>query len=184
MSFGALHQVHIETKSASQMFELIKKNLTHTEAYPHLLSALQHCLMMPCKTVIIYCMQIHMTQKNDPCLQQLFLFADHSVCLQINRTGPRFSTGYCWTKQFSSWFYRRTKVKTLTLLHWRTSTLRTLFACKFPRFLLQTEEPLGLFFFFDSSQLHFKFSQYSLMLLSLNSLNSNPYSPNSNPTQS
>lgn len=45
-----LVQVHIETKSASQMFELIKKKLNHTEAYPHLLSALQHCLMMPCKT--------------------------------------------------------------------------------------------------------------------------------------
>lgn len=32
------------------MFELIRKRLNHTEAYPHLLSALQHCLMMPCKT--------------------------------------------------------------------------------------------------------------------------------------
>ncbi|XP_037652369.1 disheveled-associated activator of morphogenesis 1-like isoform X2 [Sebastes umbrosus] len=41
--------VHIETKSASQMFELIKKKLNHTEAYPHLLSALQHCLMLPHK---------------------------------------------------------------------------------------------------------------------------------------
>ncbi|XP_077415026.1 disheveled-associated activator of morphogenesis 1-like isoform X2 [Vanacampus margaritifer] len=41
--------VHIETKSASQMFELIRKHLSHTEAYPHLLSALQHCLMMPFK---------------------------------------------------------------------------------------------------------------------------------------
>uniref|UniRef100_A0A672J8Q4 Disheveled-associated activator of morphogenesis 1-like n=1 Tax=Salarias fasciatus TaxID=181472 RepID=A0A672J8Q4_SALFA len=40
---------HIETKSASQMFELIKKKLNHTEAYPHLLSALQHILMMPYK---------------------------------------------------------------------------------------------------------------------------------------
>ncbi|XP_039641828.1 disheveled-associated activator of morphogenesis 1 isoform X2 [Perca fluviatilis] len=38
--------LHIETKSASQMFELIKRNLSHTEAYPHLLSALQHCLIM------------------------------------------------------------------------------------------------------------------------------------------
>ncbi|XP_034713561.1 disheveled-associated activator of morphogenesis 1-like [Etheostoma cragini] len=38
--------VHVETKSASQMFELIKRNLSHTEAYPHLLSALQHCLLM------------------------------------------------------------------------------------------------------------------------------------------
>nr|XP_057933083.1 disheveled-associated activator of morphogenesis 1-like [Doryrhamphus excisus] len=41
--------VHVETKSASQMFELIRKRLNHTEAYPHLLSALQHCLMMPFK---------------------------------------------------------------------------------------------------------------------------------------
>ncbi|KAM9777941.1 disheveled-associated activator of morphogenesis 1 [Neosynchiropus ocellatus] len=41
--------VHVETKSATQMFELIKKHLSHTEAYPHLLSALQHCLMMPYK---------------------------------------------------------------------------------------------------------------------------------------
>ncbi|XP_035797212.2 disheveled-associated activator of morphogenesis 1-like isoform X3 [Amphiprion ocellaris] len=40
---------HIETKSASQMFELIKKNLNHTEAYPHFLSALQHCVTMPYK---------------------------------------------------------------------------------------------------------------------------------------
>uniref|UniRef100_UPI0037E79327 disheveled-associated activator of morphogenesis 1 n=1 Tax=Semicossyphus pulcher TaxID=241346 RepID=UPI0037E79327 len=41
--------VHIETKSASQMFELIRKKLKHTAAYPHLLSALHHCLMMPYK---------------------------------------------------------------------------------------------------------------------------------------
>ncbi|KAK5885819.1 hypothetical protein CesoFtcFv8_016916 [Champsocephalus esox] len=41
--------VHIETKSANQMFEVIKRHLSHTEAYPHLLSALQHCLMMPYK---------------------------------------------------------------------------------------------------------------------------------------
>ncbi|XP_030580849.1 disheveled-associated activator of morphogenesis 1 [Archocentrus centrarchus] len=40
---------HIETKSASQMFALIKKNLNHTEAYPHLLSVLQRCLMTPYK---------------------------------------------------------------------------------------------------------------------------------------
>uniref|UniRef100_H3CS81 Dishevelled associated activator of morphogenesis 1b n=1 Tax=Tetraodon nigroviridis TaxID=99883 RepID=H3CS81_TETNG len=41
--------VHVETKSASQMFDQIKKNLIHTEAYPHMLSALQHCLLMPYK---------------------------------------------------------------------------------------------------------------------------------------
>uniref|UniRef100_A0AAR2L7P4 Disheveled-associated activator of morphogenesis 2 n=1 Tax=Pygocentrus nattereri TaxID=42514 RepID=A0AAR2L7P4_PYGNA len=40
---------HVDTKSASQMFELIKKKLSHTDAYPHLLSILQHCLQMPYK---------------------------------------------------------------------------------------------------------------------------------------
>ncbi|XP_054909425.1 disheveled-associated activator of morphogenesis 1 [Poeciliopsis prolifica] len=38
---------HIDTKSASQMFDVIKSKLSHTEAYPHFLSALQHCLIMP-----------------------------------------------------------------------------------------------------------------------------------------
>ncbi|KAK2825822.1 hypothetical protein Q5P01_020036 [Channa striata] len=41
--------VHIETKSANEMFELIKTKLNHTAAYPYLLSLLQHCLMMPYK---------------------------------------------------------------------------------------------------------------------------------------
>ncbi|XP_035250227.1 disheveled-associated activator of morphogenesis 2 isoform X1 [Anguilla anguilla] len=41
--------VHVDTKSAGQMFELIKKKLNHTEAYPYLLSILQHCLQMPYK---------------------------------------------------------------------------------------------------------------------------------------
>ncbi|XP_047013766.1 disheveled-associated activator of morphogenesis 2 isoform X5 [Ictalurus punctatus] len=40
---------HVDTKSAGQMFELIKKKLSHTDAYPHLLSILQHCLQMPYK---------------------------------------------------------------------------------------------------------------------------------------
>ncbi|KAB0392212.1 hypothetical protein E2I00_012631 [Balaenoptera physalus] len=41
--------VHIDTKSASQMFELIHRKLKHTEAYPCLLSVLHHCLQMPYK---------------------------------------------------------------------------------------------------------------------------------------
>uniref|UniRef100_A0A8D2ISI4 Dishevelled associated activator of morphogenesis 2 n=1 Tax=Varanus komodoensis TaxID=61221 RepID=A0A8D2ISI4_VARKO len=41
--------VHIDTKSASQMFEMVKKRLKHTDAYPYLLSVLQHCLQMPYK---------------------------------------------------------------------------------------------------------------------------------------
>ncbi|KAM9466291.1 disheveled-associated activator of morphogenesis 1-A [Clarias gariepinus] len=41
--------VHIDTKSASQVFELIRKRINHTEAFPHFMSILQHCLHMPYK---------------------------------------------------------------------------------------------------------------------------------------
>nr|XP_033795519.1 disheveled-associated activator of morphogenesis 2 isoform X2 [Geotrypetes seraphini] len=41
--------IHVDTKSATQMFELVKKRLKHTEAYPYLLSILQHSLQMPYK---------------------------------------------------------------------------------------------------------------------------------------
>uniref|UniRef100_A0A8B9ZXX2 Dishevelled associated activator of morphogenesis 2 n=1 Tax=Anas zonorhyncha TaxID=75864 RepID=A0A8B9ZXX2_9AVES len=46
--------IHIDTKSASQMFELIKKRLKHTDAYPYLLSILQHCLQMPCEYITVF----------------------------------------------------------------------------------------------------------------------------------
>lgn len=42
-------QVHIDSKSSSQMFELIRKRITHSESYPHFMSILHHCLQMPCK---------------------------------------------------------------------------------------------------------------------------------------
>ncbi|KAF4083732.1 hypothetical protein AMELA_G00120080 [Ameiurus melas] len=41
--------VHIDTKSSSQVFELIRKRINHTEAFPHFISILQHCLHMPYK---------------------------------------------------------------------------------------------------------------------------------------
>ncbi|KAG8449392.1 hypothetical protein GDO86_016153 [Hymenochirus boettgeri] len=41
--------VHIDTKSATQMFELTRKRLTHTDCYPHFMSILHHCLQMPYK---------------------------------------------------------------------------------------------------------------------------------------
>ncbi|KAM4013891.1 disheveled-associated activator of morphogenesis 1 isoform 2-T4 [Anomaloglossus baeobatrachus] len=41
--------VHIDTKSATQMFELVRKKLTHSESYPHFMSILHHCLQMPYK---------------------------------------------------------------------------------------------------------------------------------------
>lgn len=47
---GSCPQVHIDTKSATQMFELTRKRLTHSEAYPHFMSILHHCLQMPCES--------------------------------------------------------------------------------------------------------------------------------------
>lgn len=38
---------HVDTKSASTMFDLIRKKLSYTAAYPHLLSLLEHCLLLP-----------------------------------------------------------------------------------------------------------------------------------------
>lgn len=40
-------QDHVDTKSATAMFDLIRRKLSHTAAYPHLLSLLEHCLLLP-----------------------------------------------------------------------------------------------------------------------------------------
>ncbi|XP_044748082.1 disheveled-associated activator of morphogenesis 1 isoform X1 [Coccinella septempunctata] len=40
-------QEHVETKSATTMFDLLRKKLSHTAAYPHFLSLLEHCLLLP-----------------------------------------------------------------------------------------------------------------------------------------
>ncbi|XP_052742171.1 disheveled-associated activator of morphogenesis 1-A isoform X3 [Bicyclus anynana] len=37
---------HVDTKSAAAMFELLRRKLSHTAAYPHLLSMLQHLLLL------------------------------------------------------------------------------------------------------------------------------------------
>ncbi|XP_019518927.1 PREDICTED: disheveled-associated activator of morphogenesis 2 [Hipposideros armiger] len=68
--------VHIDTKSASQMFELIHKKLKHTEAYPCLLSFLHHCLQMPYKRNGGYFQQ---WQLLDRILQQIVLQDDRGV---------------------------------------------------------------------------------------------------------
>lgn len=47
-------QEHVDTKSASSMFELLRRKLSHTAAYPHLLSLLQHCILLPCKQIFLY----------------------------------------------------------------------------------------------------------------------------------
>ncbi|XP_072689234.1 disheveled-associated activator of morphogenesis 2 isoform X1 [Canis lupus baileyi] len=68
--------VHIDTKSASQMFELIHKKLKHTEAYPCLLSVLHHCLQMPYKRNGGYLQQ---WQLLDRILQQIVLQDERGV---------------------------------------------------------------------------------------------------------
>ncbi|XP_023239391.1 disheveled-associated activator of morphogenesis 1-like [Centruroides sculpturatus] len=40
-------KVHVDTRSASSMFDVLKRKLTHTAGYPHFLSLLQHCLLNP-----------------------------------------------------------------------------------------------------------------------------------------
>lgn len=40
---------HVDTKSATAMFDLMRRKLSHSGAYPHLLSLLQHMLLLPCK---------------------------------------------------------------------------------------------------------------------------------------
>ena len=38
---------HIDTKSTTAMFEVLRRKLSHTAAYPHFLSLLKHCLLIP-----------------------------------------------------------------------------------------------------------------------------------------
>jgi dishevelled associated activator of morphogenesis len=40
-------QVHVDTKSATAMFDCLRSKLNHTPAMPHLLSLLHHCLLLP-----------------------------------------------------------------------------------------------------------------------------------------
>ena len=47
-------QVHVDTKSAGAMFECLRKKLNHTAAFPHFLSMLQHCLLLPRKYICIF----------------------------------------------------------------------------------------------------------------------------------
>ncbi|MEQ2218712.1 hypothetical protein XENOCAPTIV_007172, partial [Xenoophorus captivus] len=68
-----LRPTHVDTKSASQMFDVIRSKLKHTEAYPHLLSALQHCLIIPynkSRTTLQYWVLL------DRIIQQLVLQTD------------------------------------------------------------------------------------------------------------
>uniref|UniRef100_S4R6S4 Dishevelled associated activator of morphogenesis 1b n=1 Tax=Petromyzon marinus TaxID=7757 RepID=S4R6S4_PETMA len=62
--------MHIDTKSAGQMFDVIKRKLKFTEAYPHLMSILYHCLHMPYKKSSV---MVQHWQLLDRILQQIVL---------------------------------------------------------------------------------------------------------------
>lgn len=40
---------NVDTNSASAMFDLLRRKLSHSPAYPHLLSLFKHMLLLPCK---------------------------------------------------------------------------------------------------------------------------------------
>ncbi len=95
-------QVHVDTKSASSMFECIRKKLNHTAAFPHFLSMLQHCLLLPCKIIR------KLTNLFNYLCLRLF-------CLQwITERIP--SIGYSLTDSYSrSSFSQKTKRTTISL---------------------------------------------------------------------
>lgn len=44
---------HVDTKSATAMFDLLRRKLSHSPAYGHLLSLLQHMLLLPCELKVL-----------------------------------------------------------------------------------------------------------------------------------
>uniref|UniRef100_T1JFN2 FH2 domain-containing protein n=1 Tax=Strigamia maritima TaxID=126957 RepID=T1JFN2_STRMM len=41
------NQIHVDSKSATSIFDALKKKVSHTAAYPHFISLLQHFLLLP-----------------------------------------------------------------------------------------------------------------------------------------
>ncbi|XP_071505919.1 disheveled-associated activator of morphogenesis 2-like [Diadema antillarum] len=63
--------VHVDARNANNMFDVIKKKISHTEAYPHLMSVLQHLLLLPNQGK-----SIHYWSLVDLLLQQIVLQFD------------------------------------------------------------------------------------------------------------
>ncbi|CAN0407724.1 disheveled-associated activator of morphogenesis 2-like isoform X1 [Lampetra fluviatilis] len=72
--------MHIDTKSAGQMFDVIKRKLKFTEAYPHLMSILYHCLHMPYKKSSV---MVQHWQLLDRILQQIVLQSERGDDLDV-----------------------------------------------------------------------------------------------------
>lgn len=60
---------HVDTKSATAMFDLLRRKLSHSSAYAHLLSLLQHMLLLPCMYTI-FNLQLISTVNDCDCDQQ------------------------------------------------------------------------------------------------------------------
>jgi len=143
-SLSSCPQVHIDTKSATQMFELTRKRLTHTEAYPHFMSILHHCLQMPCESRgrrgnpwLPGPWQAHISSPGAASTFLLLSSISPLLPLQIKEVATLSSTGCCSTGSCSRSSSRVTKGRTPTPLPWKTSILKTSSECKcspaFPR---------------------------------------------------
>ena len=88
-------QYHVDTKSAVAMFDLIKKKLGFSMAYPHFLSILFHFLQLPCKLynhpflviVNFNFRQEHLCQICPFCFQEIFYI--HCDIYQIEGSSVR-----------------------------------------------------------------------------------------------
>lgn len=71
---------HVDTKSATAMFDLLRRKLSHSPAYGHLLSLLQHMLLLPCKP------QTHFPPLVDAHKNSIF-FSFSQIPVQIHSIG-------------------------------------------------------------------------------------------------
>lgn len=119
------------------MFELTRKRLTHSEAYPHFMSILHHCLQMPCESLerpgnpwlaggLAAQLSCPGVSRPPLCSRQVSPLPS----LQIKEAATLSSTGCCSTGSCSRSSSRVTKGRTPTPLPWKTSTLKMLYECK------------------------------------------------------
>lgn len=70
---------HVDTKSAAAMFELLRRKLSHTAAYPHLLSLLEHLLLLPRKFCSVLLLGVSMVIQS--------ILSCHALKTQYNSNG-------------------------------------------------------------------------------------------------
>ena len=77
----------MDTKSATAMFDLIKKKLGFSMAYPHFLSMLFHFLQLPCKShnLCSFITKSLHVKKSTLLLLKIFLIVSISQFLTVDR---------------------------------------------------------------------------------------------------